>query len=245
MRVTRVYTDQPLAVGRLLALEEAPARHIRTVLRLRAGDEMILFDGSGTDFRARLTLVAREAVEAETLEAVRTEPEARLPITLVQAVAKGEHMDYALQKAVELGISRFVPVFTQHGVVRLQGERLTRKREHWRRVAIGACEQSGRTRLPEIGRAQPLEAWLAEPAEATTRLVLDPGAKHSLKDINAPSGEVQCLIGPEGGLSGAEVDLARAAGFQPIRLGPRTLRTETAASAVVTAIQILWGDLAG
>ena len=245
MRTTRIFTERPIAAGTSLDLEEAPARHLRTVLRLRVGDELLLFDGSGSEFGARLGAITRNRVTAAVGERVREEPQPPLHITLVQAVAKGEHMEYALQKAVELGISRFAPVLTEYGVVRLTGERLENRRQHWRRIAIGACEQCGRAHIPEILPPRPLQEWLDESrTEPASRLTLDPTATRGLKDVAAPSGAVHCLIGPEGGLTAAEVNLARELDYLPIRFGPRILRTETAAAAVITAVQVLWGDLA-
>jgi 16S rRNA (uracil1498-N3)-methyltransferase len=170
------------------------------------------------------------------------ERESPLPVTLVQALSSGERMDLTIQKAVELGVARIVPVESERCVVRLKGERAEKRVAHWRQVAISACEQCGRNRIPEVRMISPLEVWLAAEKNDALRWVLLPGAHTALRDLPRPQKPVELLVGPEGGLTDAEADAAQRAGYQPVRLGPRVLRTETAAPALLAALQALWGD---
>jgi 16S rRNA (uracil1498-N3)-methyltransferase len=190
------------------------------------------------------------------------ERESPLPVTLVQALSSGERMDLTIQKVVELGVSRIVPVESERSVVRLKGERAEKRVAHWRQVVVSACEQCGRNRIPEVRMISPLAVWLAAEqtnpnmdegmdevdrvgnrrSSAALRWVLLPGATGALRDLPRPQQPIELLVGPEGGLTDAEADAARRAGYQPLRLGPRVLRTETAAPALLAALQALWGD---
>lgn len=241
MRLPRVYLDVPLVPGAILALPEGPGRHLTRVLRLQAGAQLILFNGDGRDYRAHLTNLGQPPTLAvDTAGAI--EPPARIQIRLAIGVSKGERMDYAIQKAVELGVSRISPLFTERSVVQLGGERLERRMAHWRGVLIGACEQSGRRRLPAFDGATHFEDWISTaPAEG---LLLDARAEQALVAIPPPETQVTLLVGPEGGLASGERDRALRHGFLPVRLGPRVLRTETAPLAAIAAIQALWGDFA-
>ena len=245
MTAPRFYCPVKLSVGVCVDLPENAARHACRVLRLRVGDELTLFDGAGGEYSARIAEVARERVSAEVLLWRDVDCEAPLGLTLVQALQAGEKMDMTMQKAVELGVSRIIPVASRRSVVRLAGERAQRRLEHWRGVVASACEQCGRNRLPEVAALAGLDRWLGQPAKAgTLRLMLAPGAARTLNDlaVPAPGGEVELLIGAEGGLAPDEVELAAAAGYLAVRLGPRVLRTETAGLAALAAIQCLWGD---
>ena len=245
MTAPRFYCPVPLSVGACVDLPENAARHACRVLRLRAGDELTLFDGSGGEYAARITEVARERVSVELLQWRDVDCEAPLRLTLVQALQAGEKMDMTIQKAVELGVSRIVPVASKRSVVRLDGERAQRRLEHWRGVVASACEQCGRNRVPEVSPLSALDRWLRLPASTgALRLMLVPGAAQTLGDlaIPAPGSEVELLIGAEGGLAPEEVALAASAGYLGVRLGPRILRTETAGLAALAAIQCLWGD---
>ena len=229
-------------------LPEAQARHAAKVLRLRAGDHLTLFNGSGGEYACRIAHVEPRRVSVEVLEWLPIEREAALSITLVQALQAGEKMDMTVQKAVELGVARIVPVTSQRSVVRLAGERAERRLAHWRGVVAAACEQCGRNRLPEVVALENLDAWLTQPAPAgVLRLMLAPGAGRALACCAppVPDAGVELLIGAEGGLSPGEAERAEAAGFVPVRLGPRVLRTETAGLAALAAIQCLWGDFRG
>jgi len=241
VRVPRLYLPVSLVPGQELALDERCHRHAVQVLRLKPGAPLVLFNGDGNDYPAELLEAERRASTVRVLERRKNASESPLAITLVQGVAKGDHMDYSLQKAVELGVDSIVPVLCERSVARLDDRRLEKKHEHWMGIVLAACEQSGRSRIPGIGAIQPLDAWLESFSGAG--LVLDPRARLSLGSIPAPADRCCVLVGPEGGLSETELDKARAAGLNAIRFGPRILRTETAASAVLTALQLRWGDL--
>ena len=241
----RFHLPQALAIGAELALPRAAAHHAVRVLRLDVGDLLTLFDGRGGEYRADIVRINRGEVVVRTTAFDPVERESPVATCLVQGISSGDRMDYTVRKAVELGIARIVPVFTERSVVRLSGERADRRREHWIALAAAACEQCGRNRLPEIAPSQSYVAWLAEidpPADGSARLLLSPLAPARLATLPRPDGEVMLLAGPEGGLTDAEAGLAAARGFTGVTLGPRILRTETVAVAALAAIQTLWGD---
>lgn len=241
----RFFCPVPLCAGASLDLPEAAARHAGRVLRLRVDDVLTLFDGDGGEVSARITALARDRVSVEVTERRDVERESPLPLTLVQALQSGDKMDLTVQKAVELGVSRIVPVLSRRSVLRLDGERALRRVAHWRGVAVSACEQCGRNRLPVVENIIALDRWLGTPPESPVlRLMLAPEAAHSLLSLASPQpGQgIELLIGAEGGLAPEEMEWAAAAGFQGVRLGPRVLRTETAGMAALAAIQAVWGD---
>lgn len=242
MRIPRLYLPAPLAVGATAPLDDSAFNHAVRVLRLKPGAAVILFDGAGRAFAATLADIGKRAAWALVTEALPGEVEPPLRITLAQGISRGEKMDFTLQKAVELGVAAIQPLFAERGGVELAGERLARKFQHWRGIIIGACEQSGRSRLPELREPSVLGEWLAGSAEPGMRVLLDPSAGRSLRDLEPPEGALTLLIGPEGGLDPAEIARARAEGFIGVRLGPRVLRTETAGVAALGAVQALWGD---
>lgn len=242
MSTPRFHVPAPLTVSSTLDLPEAVAHHAARVLRLRSGNAITLFNGSGGEYAARITAVGKHAVTVSVERYDPVERESPLPITLVQAVSSGERMDLTIQKAVELGVARIVPVESERCVVQLKGERAAKRMAHWQQVVVSACEQCGRNRIPEVRMISPLDVWLAAEEKYTQRWVLLPGAETALRDLPRPQRPIELLVGPEGGLTEAEVDAARRAGYQPIRLGPRVLRTETAAPALLAALQALWGD---
>ena len=244
MSLPRFYCPLPLATSQRLDLPENAARHAVRALRLSEGDELVLFDGKAGEYSCRIATVNRDRVTVDVLAWDDRECESPLALTLVQALQSGDKMDMTVQKAVELGVGRIVPVSSRRSVVRLDGERAVRRVEHWRAVAASACEQCGRNRVPEVSALESLERWLAQPANpGVLRLMLAPGAQHSLSSIAPPaSGAIELLIGSEGGLAPEEMQAAEAAGFVTVRLGPRVLRTETAGLATLAAIQCLWGD---
>jgi 16S rRNA (uracil1498-N3)-methyltransferase len=242
MRNVRIHVETPLTAGAGVVLAADAARHVAVVLRLRAGAMLELFDGSGGSHRGRILAADKRSVTIQLESFDRQERESPLQTTLVQGISRGQHMDYTLQKAVELGVARIVPVLTEHSNVRLDEARAERRVEHWRRVVIGACEQCGRNRVPEVCPPQPLAAWL-ERDRSDSRLVLDPEADRGLNTFPPPVTGMSLLSGPEGGLSQMEIRASLAAGWQAVRLGPRILRTETAAVAALAASQVLWGDL--
>ncbi len=242
MRNVRIHVEIPLSSGAVVVLPMGAAHHIAVVLRLRAGAMLELFDGSGGSHRGRILAADKRSVTIQLESFNSHERESSLQVTLVQGISRGQHMDYTLQKAVELGVARIVPVLTGHSNVRLDETRAGRRIEHWRRVVIGACEQCGRNRVPEVCPPRPLAAWL-ETDRSDRRLVLDPEADRGLHAIPPPVIGMSLLSGPEGGLSPVEIRAALALGWQAVRLGPRILRTETAAVAALAACQALWGDL--
>lgn len=241
MHSHRIYTEQALSSNQQVTLNDGAARHIAQVLRLRPGATLSLFNGNGHDYKARLLNCNKHAVVVEITATSDLEPPPPISFMLAQGISKMERMDYALQKAVELGISSFIPLFTQRTVVKLRGERLERRLEHWRKIAISACEQSGRKYLPTIEPAMQLHDWLSM-SHHGHNLILEPLARQTLSTLPCPTQAVQLLVGPEGGWSNDEIKLAQSSGFTAIRLGPRILRTETAPIATLAAMQMLWGD---
>ena len=250
MRLTRVFVDALLAPGATIALPEATAGHLLRVLRLSAGDACVLFNGDGHDYHARVAAVGKREASAEVIEVRALDNESSLRIVLLQAVARGEKMDWIVQKATELGVAGLVPVLSERGEVKLDGERAGKRAAHWRSVAIAACEQSGRARVPDVAAPQPLaNALAALPAQAR-RLTLDPEADRSVATLEPLRGAgdggnestIIIAVGPEGGWSPGDLALLRGAGFAGLRLGPRVLRTETAGIAAIAALQARFGD---
>jgi 16S rRNA (uracil1498-N3)-methyltransferase len=255
MRLTRVYVEAPVAGGKRLVVEGSAANHITRVLRLRSGDALTVFDGSGGEFGARIEEFRKDSVVVSVEDHRPLDRESPLPLTLAQGISRGERMDWIIQKATELGTSRIVPLFTKRSVVRLDEKQADRKLQHWRAIAISACEQCGRNRIPEL--AAPIDFFDVLPADSSgaTRLLLSPTGDlriEDLQDVGQNIGKevrqgagngITVLIGPEGGLEDVEQEAALAAGFKAVRLGPRVLRTETAAIAALTIIQRYFGDL--
>ncbi|HWP95101.1 MAG TPA: 16S rRNA (uracil(1498)-N(3))-methyltransferase [Gammaproteobacteria bacterium] len=243
MRAPRLFQPGPLATGETVALTPTAAAHVTRVLRLRPGDALVLFDGRGGEYAARLTAIGRDGVTAAVLEHHAREVESPLAVTLLMGLARGERMDFALQKATELGVARIVPVVCARSVVHFDAARAAKRLEHWGGVVVAACEQCGRNRVPAVEPVITFEQALSRP-RAPRALVLDPAEGEALRGLARPAeAVVELLIGPEGGLNAAEREAARAAGFTPVRLGPRVLRTETAAAAALAALQALWGDV--
>jgi|HubBroStandDraft_2_1064218.scaffolds.fasta_scaffold63415_1 16S rRNA (uracil1498-N3)-methyltransferase len=251
MRLTRVYVEAPVATGKRLVVEGSAANHITRVLRLRSGDLLTVFDGSGGEFGARIEEFRKDSVVVTVEEHRPLDRESPLPLTLAQGISRGERMDWVIQKATELGTSRIVPLFTKRSMVRLDERQAERKLQHWRAIAIAACEQCGRNKIPEL--AAPVDFFDVLPADdsGAMRLLLSPTGNLRIEDL-AEVGQdlapgvrkgITVLIGPEGGLEEVEQEAALAAGFKAVQLGPRVLRTETAAIAALTIIQRYFGDL--
>lgn len=244
MRLTRAYVDAPLAPGMRIELPETAAAHLLRVLRLREGDACVLFNGDGHDYAARIVAATKRGGEAEVLDARAVDNESPLRIVLVQGIARGEKMDFILQKSTELGVAAFVPVSSQRSEVKLDAARAEKRLAHWRTVVASACEQSGRACVPEVAAPESLEAAAAALAGAGPRLLLDPFADATVASLEPPAGAtVTVAVGPEGGWSPRDRETLLSAGFTGIRLGPRVLRTETAGLAAVAALQARFGDL--
>ena len=241
MNLPRFYCREALSPGAHVELPEPVARHAVRVLRLPPGAPMILFDGRGGQYPARIERIERDRVYAELSAWEDAECESPLAITLVQALQAGDKMDFTIQKAVELGVRDIVPVESRRSVLRLAGERAAKRVAHWQGVVASACEQCGRNQVPLVAPVEKLESWLSRPANGVLRLMLDPEAETSFASIR-PEGAVQLLIGSEGGLDPQEMIAARQAGFRGVRLGPRVLRTETAGLAALAVMQAMWGD---
>ena len=240
--IPRFFCPFPLHPGATVELAVEAAHHALKVLRIGAGDTAILFDGRGGQWRATLH-PAGKALRAVLDEFDDADCEPPLALTLVQALPASDKMDLVVQKAVELGACRIQPVTAKRSLVRLSGERAMRRVEHWRNIAIAACEQSGRNLIPSVAPILDLPQYLGHAAQENgLRFVCAPGASGSLRDLAAPAVPVSLLVGPEGGFEESEVLAARAAGFRPIRLGPRVLRTETAGLGALAAMMALWGD---
>lgn len=242
MSESRIYLDAPLGTGQSIELPDGPFRHLIQVLRMQVGEPLIVFNGRGGEYEARLDSVARRGATLLVGAYRDVDRESPLQLTLVQGISKGERMDWTIQKAVELGVSEIVPVTTERCNVNLDRERQDKKFEHWRGVMLSACEQSGRTRLPELHPAQRLADWFGQPASGT-RLMLDPQGARSLVAMIAEPAPVSLVVGPEGGLNATELASGARAGCIIVRLGPRVLRTETAGVAALAALQALRGDL--
>ncbi|MGN6667144.1 MAG: 16S rRNA (uracil(1498)-N(3))-methyltransferase [Trinickia sp.] len=242
----RFFVDSNLAPGDVVALPDEVARHVQ-VLRLAAGDSLTLFNGQGGQYEARLVELGRRSALAEIGAFMQVEAEPPYRITLAQGVAGGDKMDWLIEKAVELGVSRIAPLVTSRGVVRLSAERASRRQAHWQGIVRAACEQCGRNRIPEIEPASEWSKWLqALPpcAQAgSLRLMLSPRANMTFASLPEapPSADVTLLIGPEGGLSPDEENAAAERGFTALSLGPRVLRTETAGMAALAALAARWG----
>ena len=243
MRLTRVYVDAPLEPGARITLEGSAASHVTRVLRLRSGEALTVFNGRGGEHAASIDKSHGGEVTVLIGEHRAVERESPVPITLAQGISRGQRMDLVVQKATELGVSRLVPVLTERSVVRLDAQQSDRKSNHWRAIAIAACEQCGRNRLPEVALPAQLRELLREPAGDRARLLLSPDAALRVEDMPRPQSGVLVLIGPEGGLSEEEQGQAQAAGFTAVNLGPRVLRTETAAIAALTLLQREFGDI--
>lgn len=241
MRLHRTYTPNTLEPGTEVELDDRAARRLGRVLRLRAGDEVVLFNGDDHDYAASIITATKSRIVVRVASASVVDNESPLRVTLAQGIARGERMDYALQKAVELGVAAIQPLFCRRTEVKLSGERLDKRVAHWRGVVVSACEQCARARVPEILPPLKLAEWLDE-APGDLRLVLRPEGVSKPADLPR-SDRVTLLIGPEGGLAPAEIEEAVGAGFTPVRLGPRVLRTETAGPAALAILQALWGDL--
>lgn len=241
MPVPRFHCPQRLGPGQILDLPPEAAHHAAKVLRMEAGQAVALFNGEGGEYSATITHISKNGVTVKTTGFDPREAESPLDVMLAQAVSSGDRMDFTLQKAVELGIRHIQPLLSERCVVKLSGERAERRVLHWQNIVNSACEQCGRNHVPAVAPILSLSNWLGQ-NPAGLRLLLSPKAELSLSGLSRPQGPVTLLIGPEGGLNPKEIDMAQSIGFTPVRMGPRVLRTETAAPAALAAMQALWGD---
>jgi len=242
MNNPRLFVPQPLTAGGKIVVEGQPAHHVMHVLRLRGGAELNVFDGAGHEHHAVLADIGRARITLEIGAAIPGDRESSLHIFLAQGIARHDRMDLILQKAVELGVHTIQPLWMQRSQTHLKGERLGKRLQHWQGVLISACEQCGRNTLPGLLMPAGLPEWIVTMPPAGLRLQLQPDSSDTLSTLARPAGDIILLVGPEGGLDPDEQSFASSAGFSGIRLGPRILRTETAALAAISGLQTLWGD---
>lgn len=242
MRTIRIYQSGHYAVGELLELSATASQHVGVVLRMQPDDELTLFCGDNREFSATITSVHNKKVMVTIRDVQDVNRESPRSIHLAQAISKGDRMEWVIQKAVELGVTSITPLFTTYCVVKLDATRLAKKQAQWQAIAIAACEQSGRTQVPIVHPACSIDDYL-QACDSTIKLVLHPYESKSWRDYAFVTGDISLLIGPEGGLSDDEVSLAKTHDFQPLCLGPRILRTETAAIAALSVLQSIAGDL--
>ena len=240
MPLPRIHCNLRLGPGAQFALAPEAAQHVGKALRLKAGDAIAVFDGRGGEYDATIQRIEKDRVDVKVGAWRDVDVESRVRVGLAHGLPEADKMDWVIQKAVELGVAWIQPLVCDRSVVRLSGERAARREAHWRRVAVAACEQSGRTRIPEVRPALGFQSWIAVPA-ATPRWMLEPSGV-AIASKSAPADAFELLVGPEGGLSERERDLALSQGCEPVALGPRILRTETAPIAALAAIHALWGD---
>lgn len=240
MRVSRLYTSADLALGKQLELDEENGHYVRTVLRLKKEAEIILFNGRGGEYLCTVIEVTRKAVMISINKWLDRSVESPLLVTLGLGISRGDRMDLSVQKAVELGVNFITPLLTERCVVQFKGEKKPQRLLHWQKIVQHAAEQSGRTTLPDLIEIEHLQQWVDK--QQGLKVFLDPYAELTLADITPIDNQVTLLTGPEGGFSNQERDIAKAAGFIPVRMGSRILRTETASLAALAAVQMLWGD---
>ncbi len=240
MRVSRLYVDLPLALNEQVELDDDSGHYVRTVLRLKKDDAVILFNGNGGEYVCVLGEVSRKTVLVAVKSWNDRSVESPLSVTLGLGISRGDRMDLSVQKAVELGVNQITPLITERCVVQFKGEKKLQRSLHWQKIAQHAAEQSGRTVLPELTEITTLQNWVSN--QQGLKVFLDPYAEKSLAELQPDDMKVTLLTGPEGGFSDQERNTAKTAGFIPVRLGSRILRTETAAIAALAAVQMLWGD---
>ena len=240
--MSRFYVDAPLRAGGSCTLPEETAHHAIHVMRLRAGDEAILFDGRGGEYAARVASIQRLRIALDVLQHRAIERESPLQVALVQGVSSGERMDYTVRKAVELGVAALHPVLATRSVARPKGERADQRRAHWQKVVVSACEQCGRNRIPEVQPLVSVADYLRRPPGDSFKMLLSPRSELLFSRTIEGKTNFVLAVGPEGGFDGEEEAAFAAAGFLPMRLGPRVLRTETAALAALAALSALRGD---
>ncbi len=241
MRISRLYAQDTLQINNVISLDDNNAHYARSVLRLKNDAQLILFNGQGGEFLGRVIEVSRKNVRVELLEFIDRSVESNLKIHIGLGISRGDRMDFSVQKAVELGATTITPLITERCVVQFKDEKKSQRWQHWQKIIQHASEQSGRTVLPDFADVSAFGAWVAA-QQSGLRIFLDPYAKMSLTQLTPDNNQVTLLTGPEGGFSSAEREAATLAGFTPVKLGARVLRTETASLAVLATVQMLWGD---
>ncbi|MDC0603130.1 16S rRNA (uracil(1498)-N(3))-methyltransferase [Aliiglaciecola sp.] len=242
MRIPRIFHPDILKVDTICSLTDDASNHIANVLRLTQGHPIVLFNGDGNEYSAELTSVKKRAVTVTIDAKLQLSVESSLSVHLGQGVSRGDRMDFAIQKAVELGVEEITPLITERCGVKLSQERWAKKHQQWQKLIIAACEQCGRNIVPILHPCTPIARWVQQPTNQL-RLTLHPKSDHRLRDLSIPPKGVRLLIGPEGGFSDNEVYMNEEAGFKTVQMGPRILRTETAALAAIAALQATHGDL--
>lgn len=241
MRLPRFFENQSFAPNTEITLSDDVVQHVSRALRMRSGDQLQLFNQLGEQYLAELTAVEKRSATARLLHAQPAPTESPLQVSIGQSLSRGERMDYAVQKSTEMGVTSITPLFSSRCEVKLPSDRQQKRVQHWQQIAISACEQSGRVKPPAINLPKTLENWLQQ-QDAELKLVLHHHSQQPLAEMTAPT-SVALLIGPEGGLTADEVELAQSYGFKALTLGPRVMRTETAPVAALTLMNYLWGDL--
>jgi 16S rRNA (uracil1498-N3)-methyltransferase len=249
MRLTRVFVDGELRSGSVVELARDTASHLAKVLRARSGDEIVLFNGDGREYMGAIESVRGTRISAAIGAARTVDRESSFAITLIQCVPRGDRMDFIVQKATELGVTRILPVLSQRSVVRLDEDQAASKQAHWQAVAVSACEQCGRNRLPSVEAPRPLLNYLGSLGAGTTsaeilRLILEPDCPQQPRSGERTAG-AELVIGPEGGFAPEELEAFELLSFARVGLGPRVLRTETAAIAALVVLQARYGDMSG
>lgn len=240
MRISRLYTNTALQIGNAIELDDDNAHYARSVLRLKNDAPIILFNGIGGEFVGKILEVSRKSVRVELENFVDRSVESNLKIQLGLGISRGDRMDFSVQKAVELGVTSITPLITERCVVQFKDEKKSQRWQHWQKIIQHAAEQSGRTVLPNFSDISTLNSWVV--GQGGLKVFLDPYAEKNLIQLLPENNSVTLLTGPEGGFSSVERETAKAAGFIPVRLGARILRTETASLAALAAVQMLWGD---
>lgn len=246
MEENRFYHSENLALKHLVVLGAQTHIHATKVLRLKVGDQFALFNGDGFDYVVKIIELSNHKTSVEIIDRYEVNHESPLRITLAQGIAGGDKMDWIIQKAVELGIESIQPLFTERSIVKLDRDRADKKLEHWKTVAISACEQTGRTIIPEILSALSLPQWLSaqDQKKDSLKLILTPSKTQNINHLEKPSSSIKFMVGPEGGFSEKEMALALNSSFIPVNFGQRILRTETASIVALSIMQNLWGDFA-
>ena len=240
MRNPRIFCEQPLQADSSITLPDSAANHVGRVLRMKAGEPLILFNGTGGAWQGAVESMSKKAVTVKLSSFIAADAQSPLTIELGQSLSRGERMDYVIQKATEVGVTSITPLWSERCEVKLKTERLDKRRQHWQKVAISACEQSGRNIIPTINAPMKMEQWLSS-RKTQLNVVLHHRASKKLSDF-APANSISLLIGPEGGLTSYEIELAERQQFNALALGPRVLRTETAPVVAISLLQYLWGD---